>query len=45
MTFMHYDLGYSNDETCMPEPLENPFGPKAAYVSKTNCKPMSNKDL
>ena len=25
--FMHYDLGYFDDETCRLEPIENPFGP------------------
>ena len=28
VTFMDYDLGYFDDETCRLEPLENPFGPK-----------------
>ena len=28
VTFMDYDLGYFDDETCRPEPIENPFGPK-----------------
>jgi putative transposase len=28
VTFMQYDLGYFNDETCRLEPIENPFGPK-----------------
>ena len=29
VTFMDYDLGYFNDETCRLEPTaENPFGPK-----------------
>ena len=28
VTFMHYDLGYFDDETCRIEPIENPFGPK-----------------
>jgi putative transposase len=27
-TFMQYDLGYFDDETCRLEPIENPFGPK-----------------
>jgi hypothetical protein len=27
VTFMHYDLGYFDDETCRLEPIENPFGP------------------
>jgi putative transposase len=28
VTFMQYDLGYFDDETCWLEPIENPFGPK-----------------
>src|SRR5213595_305817 len=28
VTFMHYDLGYFDDENCRLEPIENPFGPK-----------------
>ena len=28
VTFMHYDVGYFDDETCRLEPIENPFGPK-----------------
>jgi putative transposase len=28
VTFMHYDLGYFDDETCRREPIDNPFGPK-----------------
>jgi hypothetical protein len=28
ITFMQYDLGYFDDETCRLEPIENPFGPK-----------------
>ena len=28
MTFMHYDLGYFDDEACRLDPIENPFGPK-----------------
>jgi putative transposase len=28
VSFMDYDLGYFDDETCRPEPLANPFGPK-----------------
>jgi putative transposase len=27
VTFMHYDLGYLDDETCRLEPIDNPFGP------------------
>jgi putative transposase len=28
VTFMQYDLGYFDDETCRLEPVDNPFGPK-----------------
>jgi putative transposase len=28
VTFMHYDVGYFDDETCRLEPIDNPFGPK-----------------
>jgi putative transposase len=28
VTFLQYDLGYFDDETCRLEPIENPFGPK-----------------
>jgi putative transposase len=28
VSFMNYDLGYFDDETCRLEPLANPFGPK-----------------
>jgi putative transposase len=28
VTFMHYDLGYFDDEVCRLEPIDNPFGPK-----------------
>ena len=32
VTFMQYDLGYFDDETCRLEPIENPFGPKVTPV-------------
>ena len=32
VTFMQYDLGYFDDETCRLEPIENPFGPKLLPV-------------
>jgi putative transposase len=32
-SFMEYDLGYFDDETCRPEPLKNPFGPKVLPTS------------
>ena len=34
VSFMEYDLGYFDDETCRLEPLENPFGPKVLPVSQ-----------
>ena len=33
VTFMDYVLGYSDDETCRLEPIENPFGPKVLPLS------------
>ena len=28
VSFMHYDLGYFDHETCRLEPIENPFSPQ-----------------
>jgi len=33
VSFMHYDLGYFDDETCRLEPLQNPFGTKVLPMS------------
>ena len=33
VTFMQYDLGYFDDETCRLEPIENPFGSKVLPMS------------
>lgn len=33
VTFMHYDLGYFDDETGRLEPIENPFGSKLLPMS------------
>lgn len=33
VTFMRYDLGYFDDETCRLEPIENPFTPKLLPMS------------
>lgn len=33
VSFMDYDLGYFDDETCRLEPLANPFGPKMLPMS------------
>jgi putative transposase len=34
VTFMQYDLGYFDDETCRLEPIENPFGSKVLPMSQ-----------
>jgi putative transposase len=31
--FMHYDLGYLDDETCRLEPIDNAFGPRLLPMS------------
>ena len=33
VSFMDYDLGYFDHETCRLEPIENPFGPKVSPMS------------
>ena len=33
VTFMHYDWGDFDDETCRLEPIQNPFGPKVLPMS------------
>lgn len=33
VSFMNYDLGYFDEETCRVEPLANPFGPKVLPMS------------
>ena len=33
VTFVHYDLGYFDDETCRLEPIDNPFGPRVLPMS------------
>ena len=41
VSFMDYDLGYFDDETCRLEPLENPFGPKVldpVVTSESSCR-------
>jgi putative transposase len=32
VTFMQYDLGYFDDETCRLEPIDNPFASKVLRV-------------
>jgi putative transposase len=33
VTFMQYDLGYFDDQTCRLEPIDNPFGPNLLPMS------------
>ena len=33
VSFMHYDLGYFDHETCRLDPIENPFSPKVLPMS------------
>jgi putative transposase len=33
VTFMDYDLGYFDDETCRLEPIASPFGRKLLLMS------------
>jgi hypothetical protein len=33
VTFMQYDLGYFDDESCRVEPIANPFGAKVLPMS------------
>jgi putative transposase len=33
VTFMDYDLGYFDDETCRLEPIQNPFRPTVSPMS------------
>ena len=33
VSFMDYDLGYFDDETCRLEPIDNSFGPKVLPMS------------
>ena len=40
VTFMHYDLGYFDDETCRLEPIDNPFGPKCYPCLRNELSPM-----
>jgi hypothetical protein len=36
VSFMHYDLGFFDDETCRLEPADNPLGESVTYVSGMN---------
>jgi putative transposase len=44
VSFMDYDLGYFDHETCRLEPIENPFGPKVLRPLETSVSgPMLGK--
>ena len=40
VTFMQYDLGYFEGETCRLEPIENPFGRKCYLCPRNKLLPM-----
>jgi len=33
VSFMHYEIGYFDLDTCRVEPVDNPFGPKVLSMS------------
>jgi hypothetical protein len=37
VSFMDYNLGYFDHETCRLEPLANPFGPRVLQVPGLQC--------
>jgi len=39
VSFMDYDLGYFDDETCRLEPIQNPFGPKVLGPLENSAPP------
>jgi hypothetical protein len=43
VTFMDYDLGYFDHETCRLEPLANPFGPKLLQLPGLEHSPSHSK--
>jgi hypothetical protein len=43
-SFMHYDLGYFDDETCRLEPIENPFGPNVLPIVFVDPRLQSEQD-
>ena len=40
VTFMDYDLGYFDDETCRLEPIENPLDRKCYLCARNKLSPM-----
>jgi putative transposase len=51
VSFMDYDLGYFDHETCRLEPIKNPFGPKAltllphSHPAAAPAKPLASAPL
>ena len=43
VTFMDYDLGYFEDETCRLEPIRIPSGQKYSPCLRYETYPMSSK--
>jgi len=47
VTFMDYDLGYFDHETCRLEPVENPFGPRVLHPipasAPRTAKPLAKR--
>jgi putative transposase len=41
VTFMRYDLGYFDDETCRLEPIDNPFARNCHPCLRNEVLPMS----
>ena len=38
VSFMDYDLGYFDDETCRLEPIDDPFGPRLLPMSPESTR-------
>src|SRR3954471_11396768 len=43
VTFMDYDLGYFDHETCRLEPVANPFGPRVLQMSRLEPSRVRSK--
>ena len=43
VSFMHYDLGYFDDEACRLEPIDNPFGPRCYPCARNDLLPVQSE--
>jgi len=43
VSFMHYDLGYFDDETCRLEPIANPLGPRCCLCARHDLLPVQSE--